>query len=209
MFFGAGMSTIGERLQLIAKHEDLNMKDVSEKTGISYRSIQSYFSGKQQPGAEALGKLRVAYGIDLNWLLTGDDTTLSNKEDLDYVLLYDAILFLRRSYPDEFKYVTVEFLIYTVVHFYNSALKCSTEKERDLVWAAQIKMVNAIEIKNEYEECLNLLPPEQRNFPDATLLLQNQLDSLTKKNHEIVKESIVQTFNAPVDQVAGRDINNR
>lgn len=57
----------------------LSLREAAEKCDIPYRSLQNYASGKQYPGAEALIKLHTSLKIDLNWLLTGKESSVSGS----------------------------------------------------------------------------------------------------------------------------------
>lgn len=68
---------IADRLRLALTQLGVTMSDVSKKCGLPYRSLQNYTSGKQNPGAEALVKIRGATGINTDWLLTGEGEMLN------------------------------------------------------------------------------------------------------------------------------------
>lgn len=61
---------LASRLKRYLTFSGKTLRDFEKETGIPYRSLQSYVSGKSKPGADQL-VLMVAAGIDVNWLLTG------------------------------------------------------------------------------------------------------------------------------------------
>lgn len=73
--------SISERLKSVIDAKFSTLKGASEFTGIPYRSLQSYVSGKQSPGSEALVTLHKTLRVDLNWLLTGEENSWPTTED--------------------------------------------------------------------------------------------------------------------------------
>jgi transcriptional regulator with XRE-family HTH domain len=58
-----------------------NLKDVSERCGIPYRSLQNYLSGEREPNAEALTQISTHLGISVDWLLTGTGSQFRGDPD--------------------------------------------------------------------------------------------------------------------------------
>ena len=73
--------TIDERLKRVIEDKFSTLKSASEFTGIPYRSLQSYISGKQLPGSEALITLHDKLKINLNWLLAGDESNWPTEDN--------------------------------------------------------------------------------------------------------------------------------
>ena len=48
----------------------MSIREFSRRTEIPYRTLQDYLAGKRLPGAKRLARMS-AFGVDLNWLLTG------------------------------------------------------------------------------------------------------------------------------------------
>ena len=47
------------------------LKEVAERSGIPYRTLQNSLSGKQFPSADTLIRLHTTYGLSADYLLTG------------------------------------------------------------------------------------------------------------------------------------------
>lgn len=62
---------IYERLRLICDEKNLNIKELSELTGLPYRTAQSYLSGDREPNADGMTILCTRLRVNINWLLTG------------------------------------------------------------------------------------------------------------------------------------------
>ncbi|MGY8872753.1 MAG: helix-turn-helix domain-containing protein [Pseudomonadales bacterium] len=162
------MSEVGERLREVAKLNHMTLKDLANKSGITYRSIQNYALGKQLPGADALIKLRDTIKVDINWLLTGEDRDeTEGAAYLDSQLFNRAAKYLRETYPNELGQVQLEFLVPDVAYLYNSALKCNNQREIDLVWSSQVEMIKAVDLRQFIDNLLSVLPEDQRASVDA------------------------------------------
>ncbi len=64
---------IADRLRQFFKSHNLSLRSVSRMTGIPYRSLQNYVGAKRLPSIENLIKMHEQTGIDLHWLIVGDD----------------------------------------------------------------------------------------------------------------------------------------
>ena len=73
-------SSFQERLKLLIEKLGLSIKDFAKATGIPYRTVQYYLSGKTIPGADKLEKMCAKFGININWLLTGEGEMFIKKE---------------------------------------------------------------------------------------------------------------------------------
>ncbi|MCA6927773.1 helix-turn-helix domain-containing protein [Pectobacterium versatile] len=62
---------IKERLREAMEAHGFNIKELSEKVGIPYRSLQNYLRGEREPNTEALIAIGTQMGISIDWLLTG------------------------------------------------------------------------------------------------------------------------------------------
>ncbi|MEZ8860193.1 helix-turn-helix domain-containing protein [Vibrio sp. 10N.247.311.51] len=91
--------SVSERLKRVIESKFATLKSASEFTGIPYRSLQSYISGKQLPGSEALIRLHNSLKIDLNWLLTGDNDSFPTMEDRKEVCV-NLIEYIEMEYVD-------------------------------------------------------------------------------------------------------------
>ena len=64
--------TPSDRLKFLMNLLKINIKEFSVKTGIPYRTIQSYLLKERQPNYENLQKIATHLCVNLNWLLTGE-----------------------------------------------------------------------------------------------------------------------------------------
>ena len=80
---------IADRLRVALARLGMTMAELSKKSGMPYRSIQNYLSGKQNPGAEALIKIKEALGVNIDWILTGVGEMLDKST---YVVARDLCL---------------------------------------------------------------------------------------------------------------------
>ena len=62
----------GARLKILFKELGVNSAQVHRDTGLSTSSLSRYLSGERNPSQSALKKLKIAYQINANWLLTGE-----------------------------------------------------------------------------------------------------------------------------------------
>ena len=63
--------TIGQRLRKAIDEAGYSMRSFAQAADLPYRSVQSYASDQQRPGADALIKIRESLGISIDWLLCG------------------------------------------------------------------------------------------------------------------------------------------
>jgi len=84
--------TPSDRLKFLMNLLKINIKEFSVKTGIPYRTIQSYLLKERQPNYENLQKIATHLCVNLNWLLTGEGEPFVKKpvekadvEDFVYV----------------------------------------------------------------------------------------------------------------------------
>lgn len=66
-------STIGERMEMVRNHFDLNIEEFCKKLGISKVSYNNYLSGKYEPGFKVLSHMVQEFpDISKNWLILGE-----------------------------------------------------------------------------------------------------------------------------------------
>lgn len=70
-----------DRLRSAIEGRNLTMKAFSEEANIPYRSLLNYLSGSQLPGFDVLAKVRRTLGVDLNWLVTGEEQPAAAPAD--------------------------------------------------------------------------------------------------------------------------------
>lgn len=65
--------TIGQRLRILIKSLDLDVKGFCQRIDVSETSIRNYFSRWNNPNAGFLTKLTITFEyVNLHWLLTGN-----------------------------------------------------------------------------------------------------------------------------------------
>lgn len=103
--------TVGLRLRWLLELEGRSIKELSEASGIPYRTLQQYLSDNRKPGADHMVRFADA-GIDLHWLLLGQEEAslkllFPRMEPIDGPLAADsklAVVFLDEAMKavDEF-----------------------------------------------------------------------------------------------------------
>lgn len=82
---------IYERLKIVCDEKSLNIKDLSELTGLPYRTAQSYLSGDREPNANGMTILCTHLRVNINWLLTGIGDkyvqSVDTTDDYEHALL--------------------------------------------------------------------------------------------------------------------------
>lgn len=63
------MSIFSERLLDLRQKANLTQEEVSEKSGIGYRSYRRYESGEREPNVSALIKMADFYGVSIDFLV--------------------------------------------------------------------------------------------------------------------------------------------
>lgn len=66
---------IGERLKTLRKEKGLSQKELAEGIGTSQGYVCALEQDQKVPGGEILVSLKSFLGVDLNWLLTGEEKT--------------------------------------------------------------------------------------------------------------------------------------
>ena len=76
------METIGKRVKQIRLENHLNQDAFGLKIGYPKSTISKYENGFLMPRTAALKALREEFGVDLNWLVLGEEPKEKNDEDL-------------------------------------------------------------------------------------------------------------------------------
>lgn len=87
--------TIGQRIQLALKMNDMRQSDLSKKTGIGKSAISQYISGNFEPRQENIYKLAKALNVNEAWLM-GYDVPVERKESSLPVITPDEVSLLKR-----------------------------------------------------------------------------------------------------------------
>jgi transcriptional regulator with XRE-family HTH domain len=79
---------INERLKKIIDVNGMNLTEFSEVTKIPYRTLQNYVYGKRPLKVDALIKICIQTGVNLNWFLIGEGEmyekkTIKNMENVE------------------------------------------------------------------------------------------------------------------------------
>jgi transcriptional regulator with XRE-family HTH domain len=75
---------IGKRIKELKSVLKVTSSELSRKLNIPVRTIGSYERDEAQPGPKFLNALIVEYGVNINWLLTGEGNMfISKKTELD------------------------------------------------------------------------------------------------------------------------------
>ena len=67
------MSVLSERLLQLRKEAGLKQEEVSEQSGVAYRSYRRYEAGEREPSASSLGALADFFGVTTDFLLGRTD----------------------------------------------------------------------------------------------------------------------------------------
>ena len=64
--------SISKRIRELRKLKNLNQVEIAEALGVAQSTISQYEAGKRTPECDVLEKIKRIYGINLNWLVSGD-----------------------------------------------------------------------------------------------------------------------------------------
>ena len=70
--------TIGDRIKII--RGSLSQKEFTQKIDPKKKASSEWESGKAMPGAKSLEAIHRVFGVDINWLLTGEGEPYINKD---------------------------------------------------------------------------------------------------------------------------------
>lgn len=65
--------TIASRLKTARKQINENLSEFARTEGLSASTLTSYENGAREPSYHYLQLLSKKYGIDLNWIITGEE----------------------------------------------------------------------------------------------------------------------------------------
>lgn len=66
------MNTIGDRIKYLRKTHNVTQKELADATSIQRGNISNYEHNRFKPNAEATLKIAQYFGVDLEWLTTGN-----------------------------------------------------------------------------------------------------------------------------------------
>jgi len=99
-----------QRLKFLIELLKVNIKEFSAKTGIPYRTVQSYLLGERQPNYENLQKIATHLSVNINWLLTGEGEVFSGKCTVTSDSIEEKILLLLKDMDEESKRDVLKYL---------------------------------------------------------------------------------------------------
>ncbi len=73
------METIGERLKIIRKNNNLTQAAFGEAIGVTKQAIANIESNHSNPSIDFLGKLIENFNVNVNWLISGKGKFLINE----------------------------------------------------------------------------------------------------------------------------------
>lgn len=89
--------SIGKRVAEIAAAEGLHQQAFAQRIGISPGFLSSVIRDLKVPGSEFLFSLKQAFGVSIDWLLTGEGTMYS-RNGIDVELLQNILLQYQLGY---------------------------------------------------------------------------------------------------------------
>jgi len=78
------MSTIGERIKFVRKEEGLTQKDFSSHLLISQSYLSGLEKGNENPSEKLIKLISLEFGIEYNWLTTGEGKMYSDIFEYNY-----------------------------------------------------------------------------------------------------------------------------
>lgn len=74
--------SFGDNLHKELEFQDIQIKELSQKTGISKNTLDKYLSGaKSQPNVENAIKIAQALGVTVEYLVLGETTSKTEQKD--------------------------------------------------------------------------------------------------------------------------------
>ena len=72
--------TIGEKIRLTRQNKKMSQQELSEKSGVAYKSLSRYERGATIPPADAIKAIADALGVSTDFLLSDDNVQIKDKE---------------------------------------------------------------------------------------------------------------------------------
>lgn len=73
------MEETGKRLKLFRKSRRITLQEIADLTGLAKTTISDAENGKKKPSSTFMLALHRLYGVDMNWLLTGEGKMILNR----------------------------------------------------------------------------------------------------------------------------------
>jgi transcriptional regulator with XRE-family HTH domain len=214
------MATIGQKIRQLATDNELSLRELAERSGIPYRSMQNYVSDNQQPGADALSKLRACLEVDLNWLLSAGDSSgrLTDAEtgehcEIDGDLKEEVLELLRIHLPQYFSSPTSNVAVQAFSDTYNQVCHLPEGQSRSVSIRKAIGLIR-LGSQESFLRNLDQIPEKELSEEQRTTLkasAQRGMDKIRSDYDLTDREDgagAQQNFHGDVGQVGGGDINN-
>ncbi len=91
---------INKRLRELQKTLNVTIKEMAEKTGLPYPTIQSYLLDKRSPSAQNINKIAQAFGVNSDWILTGEGDMFIEKTGMPNEFIEKLKKDLAKSPPE-------------------------------------------------------------------------------------------------------------
>jgi transcriptional regulator with XRE-family HTH domain len=72
--------TIGERIRIARQNKKISQQELSDKSGVAYKSLSRYELGSTVPPADALKAIADALGVSADFLLSDDTIQIKDKD---------------------------------------------------------------------------------------------------------------------------------
>lgn len=77
-----------ERLSKLRDKTGLSQRELSSRLGMARTTYAGYENGSREPDLKTLSKLSEFFGVDLNWLVTGDESKTSDiNEEIEKMIV--------------------------------------------------------------------------------------------------------------------------
>ncbi|MCI9576587.1 MAG: helix-turn-helix transcriptional regulator [Clostridiales bacterium] len=76
------MASLGEKLKYIRELRGMGQKEVSELTGISYKTISNYENDRSEPDVEKLALLCQVYNVSADFFISVEDSTIDQSLEI-------------------------------------------------------------------------------------------------------------------------------
>ena len=73
------MSSLGEKLQKVQQSFGFTQKQLAEKAGVHFKSLNNYLTGRTTPNADVLERLCRQLNLSPSWLLLGEGEMLAER----------------------------------------------------------------------------------------------------------------------------------
>lgn len=91
------MDSIGSRIGNSIKESGLSQKDFADKIGVTEQAIGNYIHDRRFPKAEILLRMKQAFGVSVDWLLTGSDEKTENQIKIANNIVAEPTLSFRKT----------------------------------------------------------------------------------------------------------------